>query len=233
VKNPIWAYGLLTVPERRYDLFPITLKSLIEAGFHNPTLFVDGDSSCSEYELFSLPVVTHNPPIRIVANWMTAAWQLLVCNPQATHFALFQDDVLLCKGVRQYIEQGEYPKKAYLNLCNYKENEELADGKKGWYPSNQKGRGAQALVFSRHSFAGLLGTNRIAERALCVKNGWRNIDGGVSLSANALGYTELVHMPSLAEHIGTKSTIGNSFNRYPGPETFPGTAYNVFTGAHS
>ncbi len=37
-----WSYGITTVTSRANNTFKTTLKSLIDAGFDNPYLFIDG-----------------------------------------------------------------------------------------------------------------------------------------------------------------------------------------------
>ncbi len=52
-----------------------------------------------------------------------------------------------------------------------------------------------------------------AERPQDVTWGWRRIDGGIAEAMNKAGYREMVHNPSLVQHVGHKSTMGNKPHR--------------------
>ena len=228
MKTKHWSYGITTVPERIHDLLPTTIKSLATTGFDCPRLFVDGTKDPTAYQRFRLPVTVRTPAIRTAGNWLLAAWELFLRNPSATYYALFQDDITACVGVREYIEKTEGLEKHYFNLCTYKQNEEMAGDRRGWYPSNQKGRGAQALVFPQEALRALLSQEKIVQRLLDEGRGWRSVDGTISIAMNIAGFTEYVHMPSLVDHIGRTSSMGNTIK--PGPTTFPGNNYDVLIG---
>ncbi len=229
MKNPRWMYGITTVPERIHDLLPTTLKTLANAGFGQPRLFVDDDCGSGAYRKFGLPVTTHWPAIRTAGNWILSAWELFMRDPTANYYAIFQDDITLCRGVRQYIERGPYLQDRYLNLCTYKENEDLANGREGWYRSNQLGRGAQALVFSRPVLTKLLSQAKLVNRLASVKYNWKAIDGTVVLAMKAAGIWEYVHAPSLCDHIGKVTTMDkrNNASIIGSPQTFPGCDWDI------
>jgi hypothetical protein len=211
-----WAYGITTVPERSDYLLPTAIKSLASGGFDCPVLFVDGcryPFQDEDYERFGLKVINRAPAIGTAGTWVLALWELYVRDPEATHFALFQDDIVMSQNVRQYIEHCRYPwtEAAYLNLCTYPQNQDLLGDEEGWHPSNQKGRGAQALVFDRHVMTTLLASPRLVESFLDTRKSHRNLDGKVNRAMVTAGVKEYVHNPSLVTHVGDKSTIkGNN-----------------------
>ncbi len=224
-KSLEWMYGIVTVPSRRTTLFKQTLESLCKAGFDKPRLFVDGPDSVESYAQFGLPITSRCPSVGIAANWMMALWELYSRNPQADRYAIFQDDVLTYPNLRDYLTRCEYPVKSYLNLCTYPANQELADGRKGWYPSNQLGRGAQALVFNREAVVTLLSNRHPVMRLQRSGKGHRGIDGSISHALRNEGFREYVHNPSLVYHIGTKSTVGN--RPQPLVESFQGEEFDA------
>ncbi len=115
-----WAYGV-TVAPRRIPTLGRTLESLLQAGFPEPHLFVDGDADFpSDYS-----VTRRDPKIGAWPNWILAAHELYQREPLATAYAIFQDDILLAKQVRQFLERIEWPGDGYFNL----------------YTSHQNGRG--------------------------------------------------------------------------------------------
>lgn len=223
----IWTYGVTTVPGRRRDLLPRTLASLRAAGFDHPRLFVDGDlDAISWQQEFGLEVTARWPRIRGYGNWILALGELFLRDIRAQRYALFQDDIVAVRNLRSYLERApSWPAKGYGNLCTYPVNQELAQGRKGWYPSNQLGKGAQALVFDRDAVIALLTHQHMITRALDAHRGWKSIDGGVVTAMKKAGYREYVHAPSLVYHTGTISMLGNK----PQPETagFPGEAFDA------
>lgn len=224
-----WAYGMTTVPSRRYDLFPRTLRSLTTAGFPQPRLFVDGVQDARLYEELGLEVTAHNPTIRTFGNWCLALAELWLRHPESDRFALFQDDFVTYPNLRSYLEQTEYPAKSYLNLYTFPVNQHICPvengvAKKGFYPSNQRGKGAVALIFDRDAVRTLLAHSHMIDRPLDPKRGWKAIDGGIVTAMRKAGYTEYVHNPSLVQHTGDHSSMGN--RRHVLAESFRGEAYD-------
>jgi hypothetical protein len=141
-----WASGVTTVPERFQTTLPRTLLSLKNAGFPEPRLFIDGYDRDPGLQL---PTTVRHDRIRVVGNWMLALWELYIRDPSATRYAIFQDDLIAYRNLRLYLERLRYPDQGYCNLYTFPENQRLSAGRTGWYPSNQLGRGAVALVFDK------------------------------------------------------------------------------------
>lgn len=216
-----WAYGVTTVPVRRRTTLPKTLASLAAAGFHAPRLFVDGDYDANSWvQEFKLECTAHYPPLRTFGNWVLGLWELYVRSPLCTHYAMFQDDLIMSKNVKEYCSRTCKQEKTYWNLFVFTErppkgNQHLCprhpDGRyvDGWYRSNQLGRGAVSLVFSREAVIELLKQQHIVDRPLDSAWGHKKIDGGICEAFKKAGYTEFVHNPSLVQHIGDVSSMGN------------------------
>lgn len=222
-----WTCGITTVPARRITTLPKTIESIINAGFPIPQLFIDaqpnGDGSyiyspdlLKEYatDFPFMDVTLHTKNIRTFGNWYLALLELYIRNPKADRFVLFQDDIILSKNVREYMEHCDYPERGYMNLITYPQNEaERAKyqpsllKERGWYRSNQMGKGAQALVFNREALLELM-SNEYIHRRLQDDKGWQGVDGGVSTALKLKGYIEYVHSPSLVRHTGTETTMG-------------------------
>lgn len=205
-----WAYGITTVLERREDLFLQTLASLKEAGFDQPRLFVDGVEDASAYQDLGLEVTTRYPTIRTHGNWILSFYELYIRNPNADRYAIFQDDFVTYKGLREYLEHCEYPEKGYLNCYTFPRNQHRAPkNQTGWYLSDQLGKGAVALIFSHEAMQVLLLAYHMWSRPQNAKRGWRAVDGGIVDSFKKAGWREYVHNPSLVQHTGIKSSMGN------------------------
>jgi len=100
-----WAVGVTTVPSRLDVLLPQTLHSLKRAGFPEPRLFVDG---VKELEWCGLEVTCRFPAVGAYPNWFLALHELVVRDPSAHYYAMFQDD-LVCAGNLRILEPDHVP----------------------------------------------------------------------------------------------------------------------------
>lgn len=224
-----WAYGITTVPSRR-NLLLRTALSLSRAGFESPWLFVDGSMFDAQYRKFPIQwagLTFRFPAIRTHGNYVLALLEMYVRNPDCDRYAIFQDDVLAVGSLRCYLESCPYPPKGYLNLYLMHHNERhlRAEEKPGWYLSNQLGKGAQGLVYDREALCTLLTADHMCRRVEDPKRGWRNIDGGILESFRQAGYQEWVHKPSLLQHVGLKTSMGNLTVHEA--FTFPGEGFDA------
>ena len=207
-----WSYGVTTTPTRKLDLLPRTLVSLVKAGFPDPVLFID---NCCESDVVMYNTWEHfsvyrmNPGVRTFGNWILTLWELYLRQSHANFYAIFQDDFVTYPNLRQYLEKCEYPKMGYWNLYTFPENQELAKGQKGWYLSNQLGRGAVALVFDKQTTQFLLASKHMVDRVQNTQRGHKAVDGAVSTAMKQINFREYVHNPSLVQHTGLQSSMGN------------------------
>lgn len=231
-----WTYGVMTVLERRDDLLPKTLRSLAEAGFDKPRLFVDGEGDFSQ---FNLEVSQRTPRVLTYGNWLLGMQELLFRNPQADRFAMFQDDFVTVKNLREYLTRSEYPPLGYWNLYTFPSNEVKSDGRR-WFEAStfatqegmygqrkQTGYGAVGLVFSREALITLLSQQHTYTKILQEQGSHRRIDGRIAESMNAAGFREYVHSPSLIQHIGDQSSMGN--RKHPKALSFPGETFDALS----
>lgn len=211
-----WACGVTTIPERwASGLLHNTLRSLTAGGFDRPQVFVDGLIESRSFIAFSLLKDTsfHNPKVGAFGNWALGLWELYLRNPKADRYAMFQDDLVCYRRLREYLDVCAYPERGYWNLLTFRDNERLVAEGTGWHESvdmpnaeGQTGRGAVALVFDRQAVTALLGQPSIVAHAQLSRRG---IDGAVVEAMNAAGYREYVHSPSLVQHVGEQSTLSS------------------------
>lgn len=224
-----WATGVLTVAERFDQLLPQTLNALKNGGFDKPRLFVDGECLIP-HNLLEYECTQRIPRVGADANWFLAAQELYTREPCADFYGIFEDDFIMSKNVRQYIEACPYPGKAYLNLylwpC-YEKN------KGGWYESDQRGKGAVALVFNNDALRTLIQAPRIYKRFADNAISYRprndarehsRFDGTIQMSMTDAGYKEWVHKPSLVQHMGEVSVMGN--HKHPQSKSFFGVGFD-------
>ena len=229
-----WASAVTTVPSRVTDLLPRTLRSIAAAGFPRPWLYVDGcsaEQSCAYGAFDAAGCTFRSSPARVHGNWVLALYEMYIRNPLADRYVVFQDDVLLCRNARQYLDRGKWPEDGYMNLYtaqieNYYANTD-GKGRRGWVPSTQRGKGALALCFTRETVIALLTSQHMARRpvptdrsdVLAAQGGdWYRgqnaVDGGIVESlSRKLGIKEYIHLPTLAQHTGLVS----SFSRITHP----------------
>lgn len=206
----VWACGITTVPERE-ELLHRTLVSLSVGGFGRPQVFV-------ERGLWAF------------GTWWHSLVELWIRNPHADRYAMFQDDLVVVKNLRGYLDRVPHPERGYWNLFTTRDNEELvkeSEGRVGWVEASlaksvgattgqQTGRGALALVFPRAALIELLTSRHLVTRPMDRPRDSafegkdpadRGIDGCVVTAMNKVGYREYVHCPSLVQHVGDRSTI--------------------------
>ncbi len=215
-----WAYGVTTCAARLHTLLPRTLTSLANAGFDRPWVFADGVNP-DEWKPEGVGGVTYRfPTIRTFGNWCLSLGELFLRNPHAQRFALFQDDAVFLKNLRGYLDACKLDPKTYWNLYTFPQNQKLGNGVGGWFKSNQRGLGAVALVFDRQGVIDCLTSLHMVQRPLNTHRGHRNVDGGVVTAMAKAGYTEMVHNPTLCQHTGINSSMGNK--RHPLAEGWVG-----------
>jgi hypothetical protein len=237
-----WAYGVTTVPQRLDGLLPQTLASLARAGFDRPRLFIDGLDNCdvcAVYRRLGLEMTARTPKVtapkelrpgtRIgnAGNWMLGMIELYVRNPFADRYAMFEDDLAACLGLREYLESCPYPEKGYWNLYTTPENQRLSGGQ-GWYPTPPPGgKGAVALVFDRRALAAMFTTQYLFSRPHKERRAWHNVDGVIVEALKGAGWKEYCHDPSLVQHVGDLSVLKAGPCPHPRADSFRGEDFNA------
>lgn len=235
-----WVCGLTTVPSRLNNLLPRTLASLESAGFPKPRLFVDGTDDAGPWKHFGLPITPRDQPILPYGNWILGLAEVYVRDPNADRYAMFQDDVVFVKNLRYYLDKQAFPRVGYWNLYTFPENQPFAlapptaEAHGKWFVSNQRGKGALALVFSQEGVRKLLTHQAIVDKpAGKSPKRWRNIDGAVIHAlGHTVGWLEYCHNPSLVQHTGIDSSLtdftpGETKRKHPLAITFPGEQFDA------
>ena len=195
---PTWTYGITTVPKRRFTTLPITLRSLSAGGFPNPRLFIDiPEREKADYEAINLPCTFRYPALGLHGNWILSLYELYLREPLVDRYAIFQDDIICYRNLRQYLNRQKLKDNQCWNLYTFPPGDQTSppdpeppgailtqpgtgwcgpEGS-GWFPSNQFGRGAVALVFPREVVKRILAHPHIITKAQDTRR--RNtIDGG-------------------------------------------------------
>lgn len=223
-----WCVGVTTVLSRRETTLPKTLQCLEKGGFRDVTLFVDGCSNYDVEKYLGYSSVFRGKSAGVAGNWILAMTEMYIRNPTAHRYAIFQDDGLCYRNLKQYLNECQYPEDGYWNLYSFPENEKVLEKNgisKGWGLSNQKGKSALGLVFSRSMVVELLSNKKFVERHQDVQRGKVSIDGGILNAMQSMGYQEYCHFPTLMMHIGTISTLNHP--QYPVPTSWKGEDFNA------
>lgn len=227
-----WSYGVTTVPSRADGFLKLTLESLTKAGFPKPRLFVDQSPPTTFWSQYGhLEISFRDPTIRPMGNWWLALWELFIREPNANRYAIFQDDILCCSNLREYLER-EFPECGYLNLITFPTNlvGVASETPEGWFKAPRQGRGAQGLVFDQAAVAALLMEMRVLRRLQDTIRGHRSLDGTVRDALYNTGVTEWVHNPSLLDHLGAKGKTSMPDGKpQPTINSFLGEQYNPLT----
>lgn len=232
-------YGITTVPERADGLLPATLYSLAVAGFDRPRLFVDGSDDPLRYWAWDVSVTVRGDRIGNFGNWYLGMVELFCREPEADRFVMFEDDIVVCRGLREYLERVDLPPNGYCNLFNAGERNGNLTAKHagdGWVYSDQRAYGALGLMFDRSTVIRLLGSQAFVEHRLNLKTpkggglprGVYNVDGAVctALRSKQPLIEEYIHKPSLVQHVGSEaSTLGH--HRPVTAESFPGEEFDA------
>lgn len=233
-----WACGVTTVPSRIDDgTLATTLRSLAAAGFDKPRLFVDGGSySVDWWRQLGLEATIRHTPVSAWGNWLLGLTELLIREPMCHRYCMFQDDLLMCKGAKEYLSHLSYEKHTYWNLHSFPKNEHACEGRVGLSKAALLGVSGLALVFDRDTVVDLLGHTNTASRCMEVEHnrGQTNLDGGVYWTlCNYLKYREMVHWPCLTQHVGHNSTLkgrnGRPHDAFPMSESFRGEEFDAMS----
>ncbi len=235
-----WAYGVTTVIQRFDTLLPKTMASLKEAGFPTPHLFVDG-AMLGQHQMWEnrwpgcIATVRVPPSLGVVGNFILGLYEMVIREPETDYYLMVQDDVVLYKNLRPYLEQLRYPHKGFVSLYSFPDNEALVplvNGKPtiGYHPGNQRGRGAVALLFSREAAMLFLASGNTVRKPVAANNPRENLDGCIVTSFNIEKWSEYVHWPSLVGHTGgAESVMGHTDQSWKVSQSFRGESFDALS----
>ena len=204
---------MTTVPERAGDLLPRTLASLAAAGFDQPLVSLDD----------------RIPRRGNFANWWLCALEVYLRDRHADMYAVFEDDVIMSLGAREYLERTcREGSRGYYNLYTSSENERRVKSDfTGWFMSTQGGLGALGLVFCADLFKRLLTDSRMIQHSLHPERGMRKVDGAISICMSHQVVLEWCHQPSIVEHTGGHASMIGNTGIYSPSSTFRGEQFDL------
>jgi len=183
----IWAVGVLTAPRERPTL-PRTLKSLAAAGWPAAEVLIHQDPHSSG----SWP------------NWYAMIRRLLSIDRRADVLLLVEDDAVVCRDLRPYVEQTLWPADdcAYCSPYAPTPYNEHPDVPLGWHEEARGFYAVGSICLAMPRPAAEVLVRDLAYQVRAVKQ----IDARVGMWAADTGRSCWYHKPSLAQHVG----IGNT-----------------------
>ncbi len=183
-----WCVAVTTAPRPAATLSR-TLDSLARAGWSDCRVFPDTAAGGAW------------------RNWIESLAACVRACPGADAFAMVQDDVVFCRGLRRYLEQTLWPAAKPVALCSPFTPAAYREPRQGWHvrrpPPDRFLVAAQMWILPPESARAIVGDLGRVEAH-------KGIDGRVGAWASRTGRSIWYHTPSLAQHIAdTNSAIGN------------------------
>jgi hypothetical protein len=209
-----WAIGMTTAP-RASNTLNRTLRSLRNAGWTERVhLFAEPGARVWATRIMGGPLAVirrKGPPLGAWPNFFLGLQELYLRQPDADAYLMVQDDVIFCRGLRDYLEDRLWPKGARVGVVSlHTPSHFAAEKSKGFFPADLgwTAWGAQALIFPNASARAFLSDSKVVEhRQKGILDGTKNVDSVVGDWCARTKHHFWMHSPSLTEHIGVSSTL--------------------------
>jgi GT2 family glycosyltransferase len=207
-----WAVGITAAP-RRQPTVARCAASVRAAGWE-PTLFAEPGTN-------GLPagfaIVERPQRLGIWQNYVQTLRDLLTAHPEAQAIVVLQDDVVLCRDVREFLEHDLWPGLNPGMVSLYVPEEKEAGGQAGCDRRGGTVIGICAAVFPRTVAERLVDSpfarawRGCHHRGGCEPDPLRKkaIDTGICEQLKAWGLPVWNYRPSLAQHIADTSAVGH------------------------
>ena len=215
-----WAVGVITAPRKQGCYLERTLNSICKAGWQGLVLFAEPGSPIPAS--YQGDVVSRPKLFGDWTNWATGLYELLLSEPDAAYFAMFEDDVVVCRGAKSYLEYAIPCLEDFASLSIY--TPPVCHRKCQGFYNNCRGWdtiGTQTVIMThesvirffsdyqvqshRFSKVGDPGTPYCFIDAFPVGNTVK--DAVIGRWAEKSKLPVFYHTPSLAQHIGAESTL--------------------------
>ncbi|MBI3865255.1 MAG: glycosyltransferase family 4 protein [Planctomycetia bacterium] len=198
-----WVVGLLTAP-RRKPVIRQTLESLRLSGFDQIHIFAEPQSELPAADP-NLTITVHERRLGNFLNFYSSLTRLLTENPSTDAFAVFQDDIQLARGLRQWCDEQFWPlQAAVVSLFTPRLHSDRTVGWRLLSPGSQRVCGAQSLVFRRDALQRFLTDPQVI---VSLQHRDQNDDAVVAAWAAREGTGIAYHTPSLVQHVGEVSSL--------------------------
>jgi len=198
-----WAVAMLTAP-RGEPKIEQTLDSVFRAGFEHVHLFAEPGAWIPECD-HALTITQRAHRFGTFLNFYSALTSLLHDQPDADAYVIFQDDIVLAEGLREWCENQLWPHdNGVVSLFTPRLHSSSGVGWQVVSPGYQRVCGAQALVFRRDILHRFLSDPHVIPK-LNHRQEYDDATLGGWLSREGCGLA--YHTPSPVQHVGKVSSL--------------------------
>jgi len=230
-----WAVGVTTAP-RLVPTLARCVASIQAAGWSDLRIFAEPGSDLKGLGA-GAEVIQRTERLGAFRNFVASMRELLAEHSKAQAILLFQDDVILCREVRDFLERDLWPSPKTGVISIYTPNHKVyaPEDVKGCRWINSKWLiGACALAFPRHVAEAIVAHplaknwRGAAKGSQPVPHLKKAVDCYVGHAVAELNLRAYYYNPSMVQHIATTSAIGHGgANGKRRSGTFPGETHRA------
>lgn len=225
---PGWAVAVTAAPRPHGSTLAGTVDSLAAAGFPAPIVFAEPGAD-TDAVLGKALVAPNREPLGAWNNWLHALRTLVEAHPEAHAFLLVQDDVQVCRGLRDYLSKTLWPEPVEkIAVCSAYTCGQNRAVNRGWHNRTDGQHTVGALLWTIPPAAARRILSELSDKYPKSPEEKR-IDMRVGRWARNRGLHIWNHTPSLAQHTGRgNSSLGDGSTStlrratdFPGPDFCP------------
>jgi hypothetical protein len=227
-----WSVGVITAPRIKGYYLDQTLNSIKDAGWDNIVVFAEPQSLIPTN--FTGDVVNRRKKYGDWTNWATGLYELFLSEPDADYYFMAEDDALLCKGVKSYLEHALPSLGNFGSLSLYTSSKYYNPRRSRGFYNECRGKltwSTVTVIMSHKSMMSFFTDKDVQNHRFTdifqVQDGFWNLkasygkgrtsitdcvgntvkDAVIGQWAERNGLPMYFHAPALAEHIGNYSTL--------------------------
>ena len=204
-----WSVGITTC-QREHNTVSQLLHSLHDNGWNDITVYAEPNAEVSSYR-----VVRRDKNYGCWTNWICGLYDMYAMDIEADAYVMFEDDVLLCRNLRPYLERL-VPALANFGALSLYTPSHQAKKTQGLFCIHDEGYrggfiwGTQAIVFSSASLPRFLASKNVMEHRRTQTGATnKNRDSAIGMWAKQNGERVFYHTPSLVQHLRGPSSVGH------------------------
>lgn len=227
-----WTVGIITAPRDKGFYLDQTLTSLKDAGWSEATVFAEPGAPVPED--FTGDLVRRRKQYGDWTNWASGLYELFLSEPDTDYYFMLEDDALVCKGARKYLEYALPNLGDFASLSLYTPSKYYKKRRRRLFHNECRGKDTWSTVTVIMSHASVLRffsdvdvqKHRFFDIFQVKEGYWNNKasygagrtsvtdcvgntvkDAVIGQWAEKLKLPIYYHTPALAEHIGDFSTL--------------------------
>ena len=204
----------LRISPREIQTYDLTIESMKKTGWNSGYIFAEPGLEINEKDYPEFKIVRRKERLNCFKNMYDGLVQMREEEPDSEYYGMIQDDVLFCRGVRQYYEKSLELSEVLRNAGVVSVFTPRLYSKKnhfGWHNIN-KGRHlemAQTFFFSPKAVDSIIEFFP-DERESSLFKYYFTDDNRIGWWARENDFEVVYHTPSLSQHIGHTSSCWDS-----------------------